>query len=54
MFCSLDHEGVVTILTVANEIIYSGFSFDVDYEKMGFTKRQKSNEHQIGNGFCGR
>lgn len=31
----------VTILPVANQIVYSGFSFDVDYEKMDFTGRRK-------------
>lgn len=31
----------VTILPVANQIIYSGYSFDVDYEKMEFTNRMK-------------
>lgn len=31
----------VTILPVANQIVYSGYSFDVDYEKMDFTTRQK-------------
>ncbi|GIO08951.1 hypothetical protein J31TS6_49790 [Brevibacillus reuszeri] len=31
----------VTILPVANQVVYSGYSFDVNYEKMDFTKRRK-------------
>jgi hypothetical protein len=31
----------VTILPVANQIVYNGFSFDVDYGKMDFTSRRK-------------
>ncbi|MGG3012275.1 hypothetical protein ABEO98_22675 [Brevibacillus parabrevis] len=31
----------VTILPVANQIIYSGYSFDADYEKMDLTNRRK-------------
>ncbi|WP_309479424.1 hypothetical protein [Brevibacillus agri] len=31
----------VTILPVANQIVYSGYSFDVDYEKMDFANRRK-------------
>jgi len=31
----------VTILPVANQIVYSGYYFDVDYESMNFTNRRK-------------
>lgn len=31
----------VTILPVANQIVYGGYSFDVDYEKMDFTSKRK-------------
>jgi hypothetical protein len=31
----------VTILPVANQIVYNGFSFDVDYGKMDFSRRRK-------------
>ncbi|BAH44534.1 hypothetical protein BBR47_35570 [Brevibacillus brevis NBRC 100599] len=31
----------VTILPVANQVVYSGYSFDVNYEKMEFTNRRK-------------
>ena len=31
----------VTILSVANQIVYSGYSFDVDFEKMDFTSKRK-------------
>lgn len=31
----------VTILPIANQIVYNGYSFDVDYEKMDFTSRRK-------------
>lgn len=31
----------VTVLPVANQIIYSGYSFDVDYEKMDFANRRR-------------
>ena len=30
-----------TILPVANQVVYSGYSFDVDYKKMDFTNRRK-------------
>jgi len=31
----------VTIHPVANQIVYSGYSFDVDFEKMDFTSKRK-------------
>ena len=33
----------ITIHPVACQIIYSGYSFNVDYEKMDFTNRKKVN-----------